>query len=185
MQTNDAPPAGVDNFWLSHPSDEWSDAIVAAMKLGGIDHLFFVSGTEINFFQEAIAKAQARVAVHVEKFRMAREGKRVLDGIGDHHHMANGAAARDGVDGRADIIGRIQHVAQDDDLRARRQRVRRREFGWNMIAATRFLDQRFSQPVDNVARGDGARETRRANALSAAHKQICGGEAKRQRAILL
>jgi acetolactate synthase-1/2/3 large subunit len=51
---------GRDAFWSQVPTDEWSDAIVASMKLGGIDHLFFVSGTEINFFQEAIAKAAAR-----------------------------------------------------------------------------------------------------------------------------
>ncbi len=49
-----------DNFWSSYRTDEWSDAMVAAMKLGGVDHLFFVSGTEINFFQEAIAKAEER-----------------------------------------------------------------------------------------------------------------------------
>src|SRR5881275_1861445 len=29
------------------------------MKLGGIDHLFFVSGSEIGFYQEATVKAQA------------------------------------------------------------------------------------------------------------------------------
>ena len=46
--------------WSEHPADEWSDAIVASMKLGGIDHLFFVSGTEIIFHQEAIAKARQR-----------------------------------------------------------------------------------------------------------------------------
>jgi acetolactate synthase I/II/III large subunit len=46
--------------WREHPADEWSDAIVSAMKLGGIDHLFFVSGTEIIFYQEAIAKAKQR-----------------------------------------------------------------------------------------------------------------------------
>jgi acetolactate synthase-1/2/3 large subunit len=51
---------GIDPFWHESASDEWSDAIVASMKLGGIDHLFFVSGTEINFFQEAIAKADLR-----------------------------------------------------------------------------------------------------------------------------
>ncbi len=45
--------------WSEHPADEWSDAIVASMKLGGIDHLFFVSGTEIIFYQEAIAKARS------------------------------------------------------------------------------------------------------------------------------
>ena len=46
--------------WTEHPADEWSDAIVASMKLGGVDHLFFVSGTEIIFYQEAIAKARDR-----------------------------------------------------------------------------------------------------------------------------
>jgi len=44
--------------WREYPGEEWSDAIVAAMKLGGIDYLFFVSGTEMTFFQEAVAKAQ-------------------------------------------------------------------------------------------------------------------------------
>jgi acetolactate synthase-1/2/3 large subunit len=46
--------------WSEHPADEWSDAIVASMKLGGVDHLFFVSGTEIIFYQEATAKARQR-----------------------------------------------------------------------------------------------------------------------------
>jgi acetolactate synthase-1/2/3 large subunit len=46
--------------WSEHPAEEWSDAIVAAMKLGGVDHLFFVSGTEIIFYQEAVAKARQR-----------------------------------------------------------------------------------------------------------------------------
>jgi len=50
---------GVDSCWGEHAADEWSDAVVAAMKLGGIDHLHFVSGAEMNFFQEATAKAEA------------------------------------------------------------------------------------------------------------------------------
>ena len=47
-------------IWQEHAADEWSDAIVASMKLGGIDHLFFVSGSEMVFFQEAIAKAEEK-----------------------------------------------------------------------------------------------------------------------------
>jgi acetolactate synthase-1/2/3 large subunit len=35
------------------------EALVAAMAVGGVDHLFFSSGTELGFFQEAIAKARA------------------------------------------------------------------------------------------------------------------------------
>ncbi len=34
--------------------------MICAMKLGGIDHLYFYSGTEIGFYQESIAKAQER-----------------------------------------------------------------------------------------------------------------------------
>ena len=40
-----------DNFWDEYGADEWSDAIVASMKLGGIDQLYFVSGSEMAFFQ--------------------------------------------------------------------------------------------------------------------------------------
>jgi len=49
-----------DVRWGEYGADEYSDALVAALKLGGVDHLFFVSGTDINFFQEAVAKAHAR-----------------------------------------------------------------------------------------------------------------------------
>ncbi|MDA0240377.1 MAG: thiamine pyrophosphate-requiring protein [Proteobacteria bacterium] len=35
------------------------EAIVAALSAGGIDHLFFTSGSEIGFYQEAIAKSHA------------------------------------------------------------------------------------------------------------------------------
>jgi acetolactate synthase-1/2/3 large subunit len=41
------------------PIDSVGDAIVAAMRAGGVDHLFFTSGSEIGFYQEAIAKARA------------------------------------------------------------------------------------------------------------------------------
>lgn len=49
-----------DVRWNEYGADEYSDALVAALKLGGVDHLFFVSGTDIIFFQEAVAKANAR-----------------------------------------------------------------------------------------------------------------------------
>ena len=39
-----------DKRWVECPAEEWSDAIVAAMKLGGVDYLFFVSGSEIGYF---------------------------------------------------------------------------------------------------------------------------------------
>jgi acetolactate synthase-1/2/3 large subunit len=52
------PRSGPDN-WASVPADERGDAIVAAMGLGGVDYMFFNSGSEIMFLQEAIAKANA------------------------------------------------------------------------------------------------------------------------------
>ncbi|MBI3329571.1 MAG: hypothetical protein HYZ81_23060, partial [Nitrospinae bacterium] len=51
---------GTEAWWTETGAEEWADAIVAAMKLGGVDNLFFVSGSELTFFQEAIAKAHAK-----------------------------------------------------------------------------------------------------------------------------
>jgi acetolactate synthase-1/2/3 large subunit len=45
--------------WAEIPAGDVGDAIVAAMTAGGVDHLFFTSGTEIVWYQEAIAKAKA------------------------------------------------------------------------------------------------------------------------------
>ncbi len=45
--------------WLEIPAEEVSDVLVAAMALGGVDYLFFTSGSEIMFWQEATAKSHA------------------------------------------------------------------------------------------------------------------------------
>lgn len=48
--------------WMDLPAANESlvgDAIVASLAAGGVDHLFFTSGSEIAFYQEAIAKARA------------------------------------------------------------------------------------------------------------------------------
>ncbi len=49
-----------DQRWGTYHAEEWADAIVASMKLGGIDNLYFVSGSETAFYQESIAKAHER-----------------------------------------------------------------------------------------------------------------------------
>ncbi len=49
-----------DEHWGEYAADEWSDAIVAAMKLGGVENLYFTSGTEIAFHQESIVRARTR-----------------------------------------------------------------------------------------------------------------------------
>ncbi len=51
---------GTEAWWTETGAEEWADAIVAAMKLGGVDNLFIVSGSELTFYQEAIAKAHAK-----------------------------------------------------------------------------------------------------------------------------
>jgi acetolactate synthase I/II/III large subunit len=51
---------GTEVWWTETSAEEWADAIVTAMKLGGVDNLFFVSGSELTFYQEAIAKAHAK-----------------------------------------------------------------------------------------------------------------------------
>ena len=44
--------------WTTVPADYRGDAVVAAMALGGVDHLFFTSGSELAFYQESISKAR-------------------------------------------------------------------------------------------------------------------------------
>src|SRR5262245_48235990 len=51
---------GTEAWWTETGAEEWADAIVAAMKLGGVEHLFFVSGSELTFYQASIAKANAK-----------------------------------------------------------------------------------------------------------------------------
>ena len=56
----EAQTPGVEAWWGEYGAEQWADALVSAMKLGGVDNLFFVSGSELNFYQEAVAKAHAK-----------------------------------------------------------------------------------------------------------------------------
>ena len=46
--------------WVEVPADDNGDAMIAAMAEAGVDCEFFTSGSEIGFYQEAIAKAHAQ-----------------------------------------------------------------------------------------------------------------------------
>lgn len=48
-----------DLGWAGAPADNWGDVIISSMAQAGVDHVFFTSGTEIGFYQEAIAKGEA------------------------------------------------------------------------------------------------------------------------------
>ena len=41
--------------------------MIGAMKLGGVDHLFFNSGTEIGFYQEATLKGLGLNKLHRQR----------------------------------------------------------------------------------------------------------------------
>ena len=45
--------------WIEVPAADNGDAIVAAMVAADVDYVFFTSGSEIGFYQEAIAKLRA------------------------------------------------------------------------------------------------------------------------------
>jgi acetolactate synthase-1/2/3 large subunit len=84
-----------DNFWNEYEAEEWSDAIVQSMKLGGIDHLFFVSGSEMAFYQEAIAKAEARGRPAPKLVTMVHESVALHAALGSA--MVSGRPAAAGV----------------------------------------------------------------------------------------
>jgi acetolactate synthase-1/2/3 large subunit len=84
-----------DNYWKEYPAEEWSDAIVAAMKLGGIDPLFFVSGTELAFLQEAVVKAEALGRPTPRLLTMMHESVALNAAIG--YTMRSGKPAATGV----------------------------------------------------------------------------------------
>ena len=52
-------PATAAGRNYSMPADQSAEALMASMKLNGIDRLWFVSGTEMGFFQETAVKHQA------------------------------------------------------------------------------------------------------------------------------
>ena len=51
--------AGETAAWIEPQASDVGDVIVSALAAGGVDHLFFTSGSEIGFYQEATAKARA------------------------------------------------------------------------------------------------------------------------------
>ena len=71
-----------ESWWTRTGADEWSDALMASMKLGGVDHLFFVSGSEIAFYQESAAKAKEREWPAPRLITMTHEGAALNAAIG-------------------------------------------------------------------------------------------------------
>ena len=60
MAGRETMDGGKTSGWTEAQADDIGDALVAGLAASGIDHLFFTSGSEIGFYQEATAKARAR-----------------------------------------------------------------------------------------------------------------------------
>ena len=103
--------AAVEQWWGEYPADEWADALVASMKLGGIDNFFFVSGTELSFYQEAIAKAQVLGRPAPRLFSMTHEGPTLMAAIGSSMVSGQPAATAVHVDVGTLNYGAAIHTA--------------------------------------------------------------------------
>ena len=62
---------------------EWTDAILASLKLGGVDNLFFVSGSELAFFQEGVARARERAWPTPRLLTVTHEGVALHAALGN------------------------------------------------------------------------------------------------------
>jgi acetolactate synthase-1/2/3 large subunit len=84
-------PQVAEEWWGEYQAEEWSDAIVASMKLGGVDALFFVSGSELVFYQESIAKARERGTPAPRLITVTHEGVALNAALG--YAMSTGQPA--------------------------------------------------------------------------------------------
>jgi acetolactate synthase-1/2/3 large subunit len=103
-----------ESYWKEYPAEEWSDALVAAMKLGGVDPLFFVSGTELAFLQEAVAKAEALGRPAPRLFTMMHEAVALNAAIGYTMRTGKPAATAVHVDVGTLHCGAAIHAAWHD-----------------------------------------------------------------------
>ena len=83
--------ASYDAAWGTYGAVEWTDAILASLKLGGVDNLFFVSGTELVFFQEGVARARERSWPTPRLITVTHEGVALHAALGNS--MASGQPA--------------------------------------------------------------------------------------------
>src|SRR3990172_2103472 len=100
-----------DVRWREYGADEYSDALVAALKLGGVEHLFFVSGSDIMFLQEAVAKAKARGWPTPRLLTVTHEGVALNAAIGSSMVTGRPAATAVHVDVGTFNYGTALHTA--------------------------------------------------------------------------
>lgn len=98
--------ASSDPSWGEHPSEEWADAVMTAMKLGGIDHFYFVSGSELAFYQEAVARAKSKGWPTPNLYTVTHEGAALNAALGTSMVTGGPAATAAHVD-----VGTINYGA--------------------------------------------------------------------------
>ena len=107
----DAGVTSLESRWDEHGADMWCDAIVAAMKLGGVEDLFFVSGSEISFFQESVAKARQREWPAPKLVTVTHEGVALNAALGNAMVRGRPAATAAHVDVGTFNYGAALHTA--------------------------------------------------------------------------
>ena len=80
-------------------------------------------------------------------------------------------------------FGIAEKIADQHGLRIARQAVRRRELGRGVARPALLGEQHLAEALDDVARGERARQPEQADAFAAADQQISRGEAEHKRAV--
>jgi acetolactate synthase-1/2/3 large subunit len=104
------PAAGHDG-WIRCAADDVGDVLVAAMALGGVDQLFFTSGSDILVLQEAYAKAKARDGLTPELVTVLHEAVALNAALGYSMVSGRPAATAVHVDVGLQNVGCALHTA--------------------------------------------------------------------------
>ncbi|HEY7064531.1 MAG TPA: thiamine pyrophosphate-requiring protein [Chloroflexota bacterium] len=110
------PSSRATGVWTEVPAEEYCDAVVAAMGLGGIDYLFFTSGSEIMFYQEAAAKAKALGRPAPRLLTMTHEHVNLCAAIGYSMYTGKPAATAVHVDVGTLHYGGAIHTASRGNI---------------------------------------------------------------------
>ncbi len=100
--------------WKTHDAQDIGELIVIAFAHGGVDRVFFTSGSDIVFYQEAIAKALARNSPAPSLISIPHE-----------HVSLNAALGYAAVSGKPTVVGRCApgRSNRDNARGARRRRA--------------------------------------------------------------
>ncbi len=97
--------------WVSAPTRDVGEAVVTALAAGGVELLFFCSGSEIAFFQEAIARARAEARKTPRLITMLHENVALNAALGYAAATGKPAATAAHVDVGMQHYGSAIHTA--------------------------------------------------------------------------